>query len=89
MKTLVIDAIIGVGFPSVVLASECERIGMAEYTGTATGPSWAWRRERLEKCEEHQLQELYTALREAREENELAAYEVSKNNMPSIEIVSA
>lgn len=60
MKTLLIDAIIGVGFPSLLLWAEAEKAGMASAGG--------WMRERLERCEESQLQALYQGLREAREE---------------------
>lgn len=60
MKTFLIDAIVGVGFPSALLAVEAERAGMAS--------GGEWMRERLVRCEEPQLQALYQALREAREE---------------------
>ena len=66
MKTLVIDALIGAGFHSVVIAQECERLGLAEFDKYHT--SWSWRRSQLEKLELEKLQELYTAMRESREE---------------------
>ncbi len=69
MKTLVIDAIIGVGIAGqITLAMECERAGLAEFTGNQHNPSWVWRRDKLEKVELEKLQELYQGLREAREE---------------------
>lgn len=68
MKTLTIDAIIGAGFHSVVIAQECERIGLATYDNYRG--SWNWKREQLEKLELDPLQELYTAMRESREEIE-------------------
>lgn len=71
MKTLTIDAIVGAGFHSVVIAQECERIGLATFDKYRN--TWAWRREQLEKLELDPLQELYTAMRESREE--LAAAE--------------
>ena len=69
MKTLVIDAIVGVGFPSVVLAGECERVGLAKFNGDQWNPGWVWLRDRLEAVELESLQELYQGMREAREEN--------------------
>ena len=71
MKTLTIDAIVGAGFHSVVIAQECERIGLATFDKYRN--TWVWRREQLEKLELDPLQELYTAMRESREE--LAATE--------------
>ena len=68
MKTLTIDAIIGAGFHSVVIATECERLGLATYD--KYNQRWSWRREALEKLELDPLQELYTAMRESREELE-------------------
>lgn len=70
MKTLTIDAIIGAGFHSVVIATECERVGLAEFTGNQHNTAWSWKREALEKLELDTLQELYTAMRESREELE-------------------
>jgi hypothetical protein len=68
MKTLVIDAICGAGLHSIVTAQECERLGLARWTGDGRSPAWVWRREVLEKLELEDLQELYTALRESRED---------------------
>lgn len=65
MKTLTIDAIVGAGFHSVVIAQECERLGLANYDKHHM--RWSWRREQLEKLELDTLQELYTSMREARE----------------------
>lgn len=71
MKTLVIDALIGVGFHSVVIAQECERVGLADFDKFHT--RWSWRREQLEQLDLDKLQELYTAMRESREELEASA----------------
>ena len=70
MKTLTIDAIVGAGFHSVVLAQECERVGLADFDKHHT--KWSWRRAALEKLELAVLQELYTSLRESREELDAA-----------------
>jgi len=45
MKTLVIDALIGAGFHSVVIAQECERVGLADFDKYHSKGSW--RREQL------------------------------------------
>ena len=71
MKTLVIDAIVGIDFPSVLLFDEVQlliKAGLAEFTGKQWNEKYEWRRDQLEKIELEKLQELYTALREAREE---------------------
>lgn len=68
MKTLIIDALVGIGFPSMLLAGECEKVGLAYFTGNQSQPEWAWRLDVLEKIELEKLQELYTGLREARDE---------------------
>lgn len=79
MKTLVIDAIVGIGFPSILLADECRKAGLAECLGGGHGdPRYEWRRDQLEKIELEKLQELYTALREAREEGSVAEPEKDK-----------
>ena len=64
-QLLLIDAICGVGFPSVILAQECERVGMAD--AHATG--WTWDRKALWKVGVDKLQELYGGLCEQREAN--------------------
>ena len=71
MKTLVIDALIGAGFHSVVIAQECERVGLADFDKYHS--KWSWRREQLEQLALDKLQELYTAMRESREELEASA----------------
>ena len=65
-KTLIIDAVCGVGFPSQILAAECENAGMAV---SVSYGQWVWRRERLQRCSIEQLQDLYEGLCVAREEN--------------------
>lgn len=83
MKTLVIDAIVGIGFPSVLLADECRKAGLAEFAGHQWSNHYEWRRDQLEKIELEKLQELYTALREAREEGSVAEPE---NDKPLIQL---
>lgn len=64
-QLLLVDAICGVGFPSVVLAQECESAGMAEYD--LYNRQWQWDRKVLLACSEDQLQQLYEGLVEMRE----------------------
>ena len=68
-KELVVDAIVGIGFPSFVLGNECERVGLAKLISSSyTGQHYEWIRSRLEAVALDKLQELYEGLREAREE---------------------
>lgn len=73
MKTLVIDAIVGIGFPSMLLAEECRKAGLAAFSGHQWSEGYEWRRDQLEKVSEEKLQELHTAMRESREDLEAAA----------------
>ena len=63
---LLVDAICGVGFPSLLLAQECERVGMADLNATGTG--WVWDRKALLRISQQQLHDLYDGLCESREE---------------------
>ena len=68
-KRLVVDAICGVGFPSTLLAQECEKAGLAVFIGNSYDPQgWIWRREQLLKCSTESLQELYEGLCDARDD---------------------
>lgn len=67
-KDMVIDAICGIGMPSMLIATECEKVGMAEFSGNQWNPSWLWRRDRLAPLSVSQLQELYDGLYEARKD---------------------
>ena len=62
MKLFLVDAICGIGFPSMQLALQAEMAGMAR--------DGSWIRDRLEAASEETLQALYQGLREAREEIE-------------------
>ena len=65
-QQLLIDAICGVGFPSVILAQECERVGLARFDHLLQ--EWRWDRKALWKVGLEPLQELYQGLCESREE---------------------
>ena len=68
MKTLIIDAIIGVGFiGSFTLSTESEKAGLAEFSGLSTGDAWRWRRDKLEELDLPSLKTLYEGLRAERE----------------------
>lgn len=64
-KTLLIDAICGVGFPSMILAEECVKVGMAEFAGSHQAPEW--RRPALQELPIDTLQELYDGLADKRD----------------------
>lgn len=65
-QQLLIDAICGVGFPSLLLAQECERVGLANLNATHDG--WLWDRKALWKVDASQLQELYQGMCATRED---------------------
>ena len=65
-QQLLIDAICGVGFPSVILAQECERVGLARFDHLVQ--EWRWDRKALWNVTIEPLQELYQGLCESREE---------------------
>lgn len=70
-RQLLIDAICGVGFPRFLLAQECEKVGLATivYSGKGDPERWEWERQMLWGCSTDQLQELYSTLCDAREDN--------------------
>mgnify|MGYP001482491559 FL=1 len=67
MKTLVIDAIIGTGFPTITLALTAEQAGMAEYKAGFFENHHVWRREKLEEQSLESLKTIYEGLRAERE----------------------
>lgn len=64
---LLIEAICGVGFPSLIIAQECERVGMADLNDSHDG--WVWDRRALLNVDIEDLQELYDGLCDQREKN--------------------
>lgn len=81
MKTLVIDAIIGAGFPTLTLALTAEQAGLAVFTGahfSPDAPTHRWVRSKLEDETLPVLQTIYEGLRSEREaqaQNDAAAVE--------------
>lgn len=65
MKTLVIDAIIGVGLPTMAIALMAERQKMADFCGNQHNEAWRWRRPMLEAWTLEALQSLYINLKVA------------------------
>jgi hypothetical protein len=63
LKELVIDAIIGAGFPSTQVADGATQAGLARWTGNQWNESWCWKREQLEVEPLADLQELYGKLK--------------------------
>lgn len=66
-KVLIIDAIVGVGFPTYLLATECERAGLAIYSQHHPD-MYVWNRNALARNPIEKLQELYQGLCEARDD---------------------
>lgn len=69
-QQMIIDAICGVGFPSITLADQCQRVGLADFTGNQWNPDWAWDRKALWKIKIEDLQALYDGLCEQRDINQ-------------------
>ncbi len=70
MKTLVIDAIIGAGFPTLTLALTAEQAGLATFVGAYLSPSaqtHQWCRDKLEGETLQALQTIYEGLRSERD----------------------
>ena len=65
MKTLLIDAIVGIGFPVEQLGLQCQEAGLADFNPVTA--SWKWQRERLVGLQQTMLEELYEGLRHARD----------------------
>lgn len=67
-RTLVIDAIVGVGFPTIAAGVLAERTGLATFRSSSQGdPHWYWSRDKLKALDLPTLQELYLSLKEARD----------------------
>lgn len=65
-SVLVIDAIVGVGFPTIATGVLAERAGLATYSSSNRGePHWYWSRDKLKALPLPTLQELYVSLKEA------------------------
>lgn len=68
MKTLIIDAIIGAGFPTLTLALTAEKAGLAEFINTGMfNTEHRWIRASLEQESIDKLKMIYEGLRASRE----------------------
>lgn len=65
MSDLLIDAIKGVGFPTIAIGVVAEREHMAYFSGSSAGEHWVWRLEKLRALPEEKLQALYHNLKVA------------------------
>jgi len=61
-KAILIDAIVGVGFPSIDVAMKASSVGLAHFTGNQHNESWDWHREMLEQADTDDLHDLYLAI---------------------------
>jgi len=68
MRTLLIDAINGVGIPTMEMAVAYTKQGTARFTGNQHNPDWAWAQDYLRSADEPTLQALYETLRTTRDE---------------------
>jgi hypothetical protein len=66
MKTLLVDAICGVGFPSIEIGEHAVKAGAARYKGAIHDDNYMWNRGVLLSEDEDILKQLYEGLREAR-----------------------
>ena len=64
MKELLIDAIVGAGFPSSKFADKAEKAGLAIFTGSQWNERWGWNRQALAEESEEALQALYAKIKE-------------------------
>ena len=61
LRDMVLDAVVGVGFPTIGIAIIAERQGLAYFDGKGT----RWIRDKLAALSEEKLQALYTNLKVA------------------------
>lgn len=59
-KSMLIDAIIGKGFKSMIYADNMTKLGLAEFCGNQWNPDWNWKRSELLKLDITQLQNIYS-----------------------------
>ena len=58
-REVLIDAIMGKGFPDIHYAIEMEKAGFAKFSGDQWNEDWEWKREKLETLNAAQLQTIY------------------------------
>ena len=67
MKTLIIDAIVGAGFPTVTLALTAEQGGLATYRPGFLEGTHVWLRDKLEVLSLSEVKMVYEGVRAERE----------------------
>ena len=89
MKTLVIDAIVGVGFPTLTLALSAEKSHMATYIGGQFNAKHQWNRAKLEELTLETLKTIYEGLRSEREIQEAEPVAVAQTTVekPRLHVV--
>lgn len=68
-RQLLIDAICGVGFPTILLGAECVKVGLARDTSDQWNVDFEWDRLALSAVETGALQDLYEGLCAKRDKN--------------------
>ena len=61
-KEILIDAIVGAGFPSIDVAMKAVKAELAYFSGNQHNESWDWHREMLEQADTDDLHDLYLAI---------------------------
>ena len=65
LSEMLVDAIMGVGLPTIGIALEAEKTFMARFTGNQHNEHWRWEESKLRALSEPQLQSLYYNLKVA------------------------
>ena len=65
MVDLLVDAIGGVGLPTIAIAIAAEKEHMAVFIGNQHDENWSWRKDKLAQLSEAKLQALYYNLKVA------------------------
>lgn len=87
MKTLIIDAIVGAGFPTVTLAITAEQGGLAVYRAGYLEGTHVWLRDKLEDLSLKNLKMIYEGLRSERENLANQVPEPAPKLAPVIQLV--
>jgi hypothetical protein len=67
-KNMIIDAICGLGFPTMDYADAMTKDGLAEYCGNQWNEDWHWIRPKLALLEEEELDKIYQEASDKRKE---------------------
>ena len=67
-KVILVDAVMGAGFPSMDFADEMTKRGLARFTGNQWNEEWRWNRDSLEKLSDIGLLTLYNRIKNYKDE---------------------